>query len=145
MNRLLLLIGFLCCSLLASAQEEITGIWQSFDERSGEPNSQVTLYLQNGRLYGKISRIITGPSDARCMECAGKKYGQPIMGMQIIDGLAPSENGWTGGRILDVRNGNSYRVRLRLRAGTTDQLEVRGTHWTGISRTVTWQRLEKSK
>lgn len=141
----ILFLLYLCCSSHLAAQSEVPGLWRSFDEESGEPNSDVRLSIRNGKLYGTINRIISGPSDALCTACSGSKRNKPIRGMEIIDGLSPSEGYWQNGKILDVRNGKTYRVRIRTQPSNPDRLEVRGYHWTGLSKTVIWQRIEKSK
>ncbi len=61
--------------------------------------------------------------------------------MIILDGLKEDGDEWSGGKILDPKNGNFYKCYIKLKDKTT--LKLRG--YIGISlfgRTEYWKRVE---
>jgi len=115
------------------------GTWKTVDDDSGESKSYVKIYEKNGKLYGKISKILVGDADAVCEECSGSKHNKPILGLEIIEGMEADGTKWTGGEILDPENGKTYECELWVENGT---LKVKGIHWTGLSRTQTWYEVK---
>ncbi|MEF9942731.1 MAG: DUF2147 domain-containing protein, partial [Burkholderiaceae bacterium] len=75
-----------------------------------------------------------------CDQCSGARKDQPVIGMTILWGLKNEGDEWTGGEILDPKNGKTYKAKAKLVDGGK-KLEVRG--FLGISlfgRTQTWVR-----
>ena len=103
-----LMLAMLCLSTSVNAQNGPFGVWKSIDDKTGEAKSHVEVYQKNGKMYGKIIKILTDKPDAKCDDCKGSKKGQPVMGMVIIEGLQESEGAWKNGTILDPQNGNVY-------------------------------------
>lgn len=126
----------------ASAQLSPLGVWKTIDDETGEAKSQVTIYEQGGKLYGKITKILTDRKNARCTDCSGKKKDQPIQGLVIIEELAPYDDYWKGGTILDPQNGKEYGLSVWFEDDDPDLLYVRGKHWTGLYRTQNWYRVK---
>ena len=93
-------------------------------------------------LYAKVIRILErGREDATCLECKGPLKDQPIMGMQIINGLAGNKrNEYSGGTILDPENGQTYRCKIWLDEDNPNELRVRG-YLAFFYRTQTWIRI----
>lgn len=118
------------------------GVWKSIDDKTGEAKSHVEVYQKNGKMYGKITKILTDKPNAKCDECKGDKKGQPVMGMVIIEGLQEDSGTWKNGSILDPQNGNVYGCSIWLENDKPNELKVRGKHWTGIYRTQTWYRVK---
>ena len=118
------------------------GVWKSVDDKTGEAKSHVEVYQKNGKMYGKIVKILTDKPNAKCDECKGDKKGQPVNGMVIIEGMQESEGSWKNGTILDPQNGNVYGCVVWVEADKPNELKVRGKHWTGIYRTQTWFRVK---
>ena len=118
------------------------GLWQTYDDHTGQPRGIVRIFEQQGRLYGDIQRVLdTDKPGAVCLKCTDDRKGKPVEGMQIIRGLAPDGNGWSGGTILDPETGTSYRCSIHLADGGR-KLVLRG--YVGISlfgRNQTWLRV----
>ncbi|HOY15823.1 MAG TPA: DUF2147 domain-containing protein [Haliscomenobacter sp.] len=137
-----LMLAMLCLSTSVNAQNGPLGVWKSIDDKTGEAKSHVEVYQKNGKMYGKIIKILTDKPDAKCDDCKGSKKGQPVMGMVIIEGLQESEGAWKNGTILDPQNGNVYGCSVWVESEKPNELKVRGKHWTGIYRTQTWFRVK---
>ena len=118
------------------------GVWKSIDDKTGEAKSHVEVYQKNGKMYGKIIKILTDKPNAKCDDCKGDKKGQPVMGMVIIEGMQEVDGAWRNGSILDPQNGNVYGCVIWLEKDEPNELKVRGKHWTGIFRTQTWYRVK---
>ena len=118
------------------------GVWKSIDDKTGEAKSHVEVYQKNGKMYGKIIKILTDKPNAKCDECKGEKKGQPVNGMVIIEGMQEADGTWKNGTILDPQNGNVYGCVVWVEADKPNELKVRGKHWTGIYRTQTWFRVK---
>ena len=118
------------------------GVWKGIDDKTGEAKSHVEVYQKNGKMYGKIIKILTDKPNAKCDDCKGEKKGQPVNGMVIIEGMQEVEGTWKNGTILDPQNGNVYGCVVWVEADKPNELKVRGKHWTGIYRTQTWFRVK---
>ncbi len=120
-----------------------TGLWRNIDDETKKPKALVRITERDGVYYGRIEKILTEKTDAVCDQCTDERKGQPVQGMQIIDGMRASadEPGlYEGGRILDPNNGKVYRSRMRVVDGG-EHLEVRGYVGAPLfGRTQTWVR-----
>jgi len=120
--------------------QTIFGKWNSFDEETNEIESVIEIYKKDGKAYAKIIEI-TDPErqNATCFKCKGKRKDQPILGMDILTGLEKDDDEWSGGKILDPKNGKEYKCYIKLKDENT--LKLRG--YIGISligRTAIWKR-----
>jgi len=128
-----------------SAQSAIEGTYKTIDDKTGEVKSHVVIYTQNGKAYGKITKLIRKPSenqDPVCDKCKGWRKDKKIIGMQIMQDLKPEGNKWKGGTIVDPKNGKTYGCEVEPVNGGK-QLRVRG--YLGVSalgRTQTWHKLD---
>lgn len=127
--------------------EAILGTWQTADG-----GARIEIYPCRGGVCGRISwlREPNFPNDDD-REFAGKpkvdrrnpdpsRRGEPILGKEILRGLADDGTGsWGGGEIYDTKSGTTYRCQASVTAQGT--LELRG--YVGISlfgRTSVWTR-----
>ena len=124
-----------------SAQSPL-GIWKTIDDDSGEAKSHVEIYEQNGKFYGEVVKLLLKPSDTVCTECKGAKNNKPVLGMIIIEDLEAEDGYWKNGDILDPLTGSVYGCSVWFEDGKTDEMQLRGRHWTGIYRTQTWYRIK---
>ncbi|MCB1327176.1 MAG: DUF2147 domain-containing protein [Spirochaetales bacterium] len=115
------------------------GVWKTVDDETGQAKSHVQIYEYNGMLFAKIIQLIN-PSEPNptCTECEGSRHNQPIQGMVIMWNMSPDGNEWSGGQILDPKNGNVYRCKMWLEGN--NQLKVRG-YLGPFYRTQTWYRI----
>ena len=126
----------------AWAQATPAGLWKTIDDDTKAEKSLVRITDAGGVYTGKVEKILTDKTDARCTECTDARKGQKVIGMQIVEGVKknPDEPYWDGGQILDPNNGKLYRVRMTPKDGGKT-LEVRG--FIGpFYRNQTWQRVE---
>jgi len=140
MTRFLLagpLIVLLTASIALAAGSP-AGKWKTVDEKSGKVVSEVELYDEDGKLYGKIVGL-TDPNNAqgqpkKCTACTGEDKDKPIVGLVIIKGLSPDKDRYKGGTILDPDDGKVYKAEIWEEGG---KLKVRG--YLGVFyRTQTW-------
>jgi len=103
------------------------GMWKTVDDKSGEVMSEVQLYAQGGKLFGKIPAL-TEPTDKQgkpriCSECKGADKDKLIVGLAIVKDFAPSKDRYKGGPLFTRRTANSRFVAIsafstRLRPGS---------------------------
>ena len=91
------------------------GKWNTVDDKTGKVVSEVELYEQGGKLFGKITGL-TELNDKqgkpkRCTACAGADKDAPIVGLVIVKDLAAGGDRYKGGTILDPEDGKSTRRR----------------------------------
>ena len=132
---------FLSLAFLTVQADPVVGSWTSVDDATGTEKSEINLYIENGKLYGKIEKLLLPEDKGKiCVECKGSEKNQPIEGLVIVQGLEKEGDSWTDGTILDPANGKRYSCTISLNADGT--LNVRG--YLGISilgRTQVWKPL----
>ncbi|WP_020568079.1 DUF2147 domain-containing protein [Neolewinella persica] len=136
----LLFIAVFTLGLSAQSTDVPTGRWQTLDDETGETNSIIEIYEQDGKYFGRIVEILTDNKNALCTKCSGAKKDQPIKGLVIIENLEKSGDYWKGGTILDPKKGADYKLSAWFENSDSETLFIRGKHWTGIYRTQTWKR-----
>ncbi len=138
-----ILYTVLCVFISLSAEaQSIFGKWKSIDAETGKTEAIISVYKENNKAYAKIIDILN-PVDREkiCIYCKGNRKNKPILGMIILDGLKENGDEWSGGKIVDPKNGNIYKCYIKLKDNTT--LKLRG--YIGISlfgRTEYWKRVE---
>ena len=131
-------------SLPAVAQMSPVGHWQTVDEKTQEPKSQIHISESGGVLTGKVEKLLRKEArqDAVCTECSDDRKGAPMLGLEIIRGAKKSDGKdvWEGGKILDPENGKTYTLRMTPADGG-QKLEVRGSVGP-FGRAQTWTRVQ---
>lgn len=134
----------------AHAADVLPGIWQQFDDTSGRLQALVRITKgENGVYRGFVEKLIPAPGDdpnPKCESCRDHRRHQPVLGMEIIEGLNRVDDSvYAGGLILDPDNGEIYRLKIvALEKG--DKLDVRG--YVGIAlfgRSQIWLRFVADK
>ena len=129
----------------ALAQATPAGLWKTIDDATKAEKSLVRITDAGGVYIGKIEKILTNKTDAKCTLCTDERKDQPVQGMTIVRNVkaaAGDDNLWDGGEILDPNNGKTYKVRMKPVDGGR-RLEVRG--YIGaplLGRTQTWVRVD---
>ncbi len=139
--KLISIVLFLVYTSTIQAQS-VVGSWRTVDDRDGSEKSYVDIYETNGKVYGKITKLLKQPADKVCDKCKGERKDKPLMNMVVIDGLTDHGAAYSGGRIYDPVTGNDYGCSIWLEPGKPNELRVRGKHWSGIYRTQTWFRAQ---
>jgi len=121
------------------------GRWKTVDDVTGNINSVVEIWEDNGKLYGKIERLINpdpNDPDPRCVRCSGHLKDRRLVGLRIVWDLTKDGGQWTGGQILDPDSGKIYRCLITVKDGGK-KLRVRGfIGFSVLGRTEYWLRDE---
>ena len=137
LSALVVLTGVLAANPAMSA-DSLAGKWKTVDDKSGKVESEVQLYEEGGKLFGKIVSL-SEPKDDKgkpktCTKCTGADKDKPIVGLVIVRGLSASGDRYKGGTILDPADGKIYKAELWAEDG---KLKVRG--YLGVFyKTQTW-------
>jgi uncharacterized protein (DUF2147 family) len=130
---------------VAMAQATPAGLWKTIDDETKTEKSLIRITESGGVFTGKVDKILTDKSDAKCVECTDERKDKPVLGMTILRDIKPDgddKGTWVGGDILDPNNGKVYKVRIKTADGGK-KLEVRGYIGTPLlGRTQTWLRVE---
>ena len=117
------------------------GFWKTIDDATGKAKSIVEIWEENGKVYGKIVKLLSPPTpDPVCAKCEGELKDAKIVGLTILKDLKKDGDEYSGGRVLDPDNGKTYKCTLAVVEGG-QKLKLRG--YLGISlleRTQYWQR-----
>jgi uncharacterized protein (DUF2147 family) len=131
-------LAFLAALLLPvlalAGNKSPVGVWETIDDDTGKAKSHVKIYEQNGKLYGKIIKLLGDDPDSICTKCEGKRKNQKIVGMVIMWDMVQDDDEWEDGEILDPENGETYDCKI-WREG--NKLKVRGYLFV-FFRTQTW-------
>lgn len=136
-------VALAIASLGAVADASPVGIWKTIDDETGQPKSLVQIAMVDGELQGKVIRLFRKPTEEQnpvCDQCEGARHNQPIIGMTILWGLKAEGEYYSGGKILDPKNGKIYKARLKT-LDNGKQLEMRGfIGFSLLGRTQHWVR-----
>ncbi|HZH86643.1 MAG TPA: DUF2147 domain-containing protein [Brumimicrobium sp.] len=120
----------ICLSLvsIASTSQTVEGVWETYDHNSGALESDVKIYIKDGKLYGKTIKFYNAKESqntAKCTLCKDYRKNQPLVGMVFMTGLVKSGKEWKGSKVLlDPNNGKEYDGEVWL--VSDDKLAVRG-------------------
>ncbi|CAM1352902.1 DUF2147 domain-containing protein [Tenacibaculum insulae] len=138
MKNLLFILSVII-STSVSAQT-IFGKWENRDEETNKVDSVIEVYEENGKAFAKIIQITDkNKQEVLCDKCNGKRKNKPILGMNILTGLQKDDNEWSGGKILDPKNGKEYKCYIQLE--NSNKLKIRGyIGFAAFGRTAYWYR-----
>jgi uncharacterized protein (DUF2147 family) len=128
--------------------EDITGIWQQIDDKTGAAKAIIKIDKEaNNSFTAKIIKVTPRPGYSpreTCNNCPAPYTNQPILGMEILKGLKYVEgtHNYEKGRVIDPLAGKIYDAKVRLNANGK-RLTLRG--YMGVSalgRSQTWIRLD---
>jgi len=124
------------------------GFWKTIDDVTGKPKAIVQLWETPDKIvFGRVLKIFPRPGHDQnevCVACDGDKHNKRVVGMVILENLKQSTDdraSWTGGKILDPKNGKTYQSNIRL-VDNGRKLDVKGYIGTPLfGRTQTWVRV----
>lgn len=140
MSRHIVLFTFIAFYHYAWSQSPI-GIWKNLDDEDGKEKSHIEIYEKNGKLRGKVIKLLPAATITKCDACTGANKGKSLVGMDILWDMTKEANAWDNGEILDPKKGKVYACKMELDG--KDKLKVRG--YIGVSmfgRTQTWYRVK---
>ena len=134
----------LCLSALAlrAADSAATpaGRWRTVDDKTGKAKAIILLYEEKGLFFGRVETLVDPDAVKICDKCSDERKGQAVTGMVVVRRMKKDGDEYTGGDILDPKNGSVYRCKMRL-VDQGRKLSVRG--YLGFSlfgRSQTWIR-----
>jgi len=140
-----LIAAVLAAPLAWAEPNSPVGLWKAIDDKSGKASALIRISDNQGELQGRIEKLFREPSEdqnPKCVLCTDARKDQPIVGMTIVSGLKKDGDEYTGGKILDPKDGKVYKSKAMLRDGG-NKLEVRG--YVGmpmLGRSQVWLRQE---
>jgi uncharacterized protein (DUF2147 family) len=138
MKKIVITLLFIVVTLSIKSQT-IFGKWNSRSD-AGIVDSVLEIYEKNGKAYAKLVQVLNPNREgARCINCDGEFKDKLVLGLDILSGLEKDEDEWSGGTIIDPRNGNTYSCYIKLIQA--NKLKLRG--YIGISlfgKTAYWER-----
>ncbi|MDR2552040.1 MAG: DUF2147 domain-containing protein [Treponema sp.] len=150
---LLAALGGLCFA------DPAEGFWISVDEKTGKDTAGWEIYVQNGKLYGRILSLAGMPQNEKASACKESYKGFPVpgkvsemtvVGTTWIFGLVSDGQGgrWKDGNIIDPGDGKMYGCRITFHAAggrfKGDTLEMRGTIGP-LGRSQFWRKAAKAE
>lgn len=138
-----MLIALSVLSINIGTAQGVFDEWKTIDDRTGKPKGVIKIYKQDGKMYGKIIKILEeGKEDVKCTKCEGDLKDKPVLGMTIIDAAELHEDGeWKGKKLFDPEQAMTFRCKIWLNPDNPDELKVRG-YLSFIYRTQTWLRVK---
>ncbi|MFN0216625.1 MAG: DUF2147 domain-containing protein [Saprospiraceae bacterium] len=118
------LLSFFVLGILQA--QSITGSWKTIDDETNEAKSHLELFVAEGKLYGKVSKLLKSSPDKLCSKCPGERKNQPILGMIVLVEMKEKEGLWQSGSILDPEKGKWYKCKIWFKKGDPNTLLVRG-------------------
>ena len=140
MKESILLIVVLLAAVI-SADAQIIGMWKTVDDEDGEEKSVIEIYEKNGKLQGRVDRLLPAATVTHCAACPGDLKNKPLVGMEILVDLVKTPEGGEDGEVLDPKSGKWYTCYMEL--VSQDKLKLRG--YIGIpalGRTQYWYRVK---
>ncbi|MBA8885916.1 uncharacterized protein (DUF2147 family) [Dokdonella fugitiva] len=138
----LLALALLAGAPAFAAENTPVGTWTTIDDATGKPKSIVQITEANGKLEGKVLEVLQseqGPHPV-CKACDGERKDKPVEGMVILWDVEKDGDVWDGGRILDPKNGKTYKVKLTMMDGG-QKLDVHGyIGFALLGRSQVWER-----
>ena len=136
---ILLLLTFASAAPIAA--QSITGTWKTIDDETNEAKSHLELFVGDGKLYGKVSKLLKSSPDRLCDKCPGERKKKPILCMIVLVDMKEKDGFWQSGSILDPEKGKWYNCKIWLKDGDPNTLVVRG-YIGPFYRTQYWHRVK---
>lgn len=143
MKKIVMTISMLVCFMTAAYAALPAGLWKTIDDKTGEPKAIVRITDAGGDVSGRIEKLLNpnAPRNEVCSQCTDDRKNKPIIGLTILKSMKQDgDDVWSGGNVLDPKNGKIYKARIELKDGGR-KLELRG-YLGPFYRTQVWMRAE---
>jgi uncharacterized protein (DUF2147 family) len=94
------------------------GLWQVLDNDTKQPTGWFLIANHDGVYDGILAKMFLKPGEdpnVVCDQCKDDRHGHPWLGLEIIRGMTQeSEDKYSGGTILDPRDGKIYHATMKL-------------------------------
>ena len=149
--------GFCFATDPSDPQDPVEGFWLSVDEKTGKVTAGWYIYLEGGKMFGKVMSTADHPKSVLAEKCkesypgfplAGKVNQMTVAGTPWIFGLSRDKPGeWSGGHVINPEDGGMYRCKLTYRRADgkkfkSDVLEMRG-ELGPFGRSQFWQKTDE--
>ena len=103
MKKIVLFLVMMQWTIWAHATSGVLGYWTTIDDETKEAKSIVRIYEYQGKVYGRVVKVLTNP------EAKAKLPGEPLIeGLDIIWDLSADGEKYEDGEILDPKKGKVY-------------------------------------
>ena len=71
--------SFIAAILFSFQPNSVVGTWVNIDDETGVEKSEIILYIEDGKLYGRIERLLLPEDQGKlCVNCKGKEKTSPL-------------------------------------------------------------------
>jgi uncharacterized protein (DUF2147 family) len=139
-------LAFLACIPLSSYGAELIGLWQEFDDDTGQPEALIRITQAADHTYeGVIETLLPMENTIRpqfCTHCSGNLQNKPLLGLRILSGMKRKDTfNFEGGSITDPDDGKTYRCHIRI-AEDGHSLQLTGyLHMEWIGQSEIWKKV----
>jgi len=115
MAGLVALFAAVSSAAAAAAEPSVAGLWQKLDEETGKSVGWFLFVEREGLYDGMFAKLSKRPGDSPnpiCSACDGERRNAPLLGLPFIRHMERHGLKYTGGDILDPRDGNVYQAEM---------------------------------
>lgn len=139
MRQMILVMLLFLSAVMSMYSQTVEGIWQNYTD--DEIQSHIKVYVEDGKLYGKVVKMFPHTKITHCKKCKGEQKGARLDEIFVFWDLTLDGKNWDHGRILDPKSGKNYACQLELEDANT--LKIRGYVGKPIfGRSFSWHRVE---
>lgn len=144
---LVVAMAFASSAKAQSKADKILGYYLTYDDETGAEKSQVQIYKDGGKYYGKIVWLKEPDKDGKPKtddkNPDAKLKNRSVMGLEILKGFKFDESGneWNDGSIYNPSSGKTYNCYINFESAT--KVKIRGfigASWMGLGKTVYWTK-----
>ena len=143
MKKLLFLVLFMTTAILGQAQvSKMMGLWNTFDDKTGDMRSTVNIYEENGTYQAVITTLYEKDSNGKyqVMKAPYPKDYEGVVGTKLFSEMKV-DGEVLKGKVYDPESQKTYYGKVSYKA-KTDELVLRGSLDKAglLGRSQTWKR-----